>query len=123
MAKIIAPEKKSLNLHGPINREPVNKNSVEGFTKETDKKVRGTFVNIECPGQTFPVTLKLYKGMNLFKKVFKDQEKCEVPLSVARYLNERCFYTKHKHLQDEKGEAVKGNDEIFRCKFMIEEYV
>lgn len=124
MAKLIVPaEKKSLNLTAPLSREAVNKDSIEGMTKETDKKVKGTFVNIECPGQTFSVTTKLYKGMNLFKKVFRDQERCEIPLSVARYINERLFYTKHKHQQDEKGESVKGEDRIFRCKFMIEQYL
>ena len=123
MAKLIVPEPPvSAHIHPRINRTPVNKESIEGMTYETDKNVSGTFVNIECPGQPAKICCKLYKGMQYFAKVFEDNEKATIPLSVARFINERCKAHKHEYLQDDKGNPLKGDKTLARYKFMIESY-
>jgi len=106
--------------HLRINKTPVNKDSIEAMTPETDKKVHGTFVNIECPGQPGKVCGKYYQGMQYFEKVFEDGQQYTIPLSVARFINERCKYEEHSYLVDEKGEPIKTNKFRPRYKFMIE---
>jgi hypothetical protein len=122
MAKgLIVPQERKALVAGPINKTPVNKDSIEGMNRETDRKVGGEFVNIEAPGQPAKVCGKYYKEMNYFEKVFNDGEKCVIPLSVARFINERCFYNKHGYILDAQGNSIKEEKATPRYKFIIEE--
>lgn len=114
------PLDKTNMIHKKINRTPVNTQSIESMTRETDKMVTGQFINIECPEQPAKISVKLYPGMEYFSRLFLDQERCTIPLSVARFINERCAHEKHVHLQDEKGNPVKDGKSHPRYRFMIE---
>lgn len=104
------------------SRTPVNILAIEAITPETDYKVRGTFVNVETPGQPALITCRMYKGMQTFSKLFADNERCIIPHSVARVINERINISKHKHSIDENGNPVKVSDTpIARYKFIVEE--
>src|SRR5438045_5343838 len=94
-------------IHEAIRKKPVNVDSIEGMTRDKDKVVHGTFVNIEAQGQTAKVCGKYYKHMPYFSKVFEDGEAASIPLSVARFINERCVYSKHSYLTDDKGQPIK----------------
>jgi hypothetical protein len=122
MVKMITPQetKKDPLIHKRINKTPVNNESIEALTRATDKKVVGTFVNIESPGQPAKICGKYYKDMEYFAKVFEDQERCTIPISVARFINERCYYEQHSYLQDEKGNPIKSGKTQPRYKFMVE---
>jgi hypothetical protein len=122
MAKMIIPtETKSDPLiHRRINRMPVNKDSIEAMTPETEKKATGTFINVECPGQPAKVCGKFYRGQEFFCKTFEDNEHCTIPLSVARFINERCQLEEHSYLLDEKGNPIKTGKKKARYKFMID---
>ena len=122
MAKMIVPQeiRKDPLVHLKINKIPVNLDSIEAMTQEKDKKVSGTFVNIECPGQPAKVSGKYYKGMQYFTQVFEDQEHVTIPLSIARWINERSAYEQHSYLQDERGNPIKTGKKQPRYKFMIE---
>ena len=121
MAKMITPTiEKSPLIHHRINKTPVNTDSIEAMSRETDKPVRGTFVNIEYPGQPGKICGRYYKGMEYFSKTFEDGESCTIPWSVARYINERCFHEQHSYLQDERGNPIKSGKKQARYKFMIE---
>src|SRR5271157_65028 len=109
-------------IHSRINKIPVNNDSIEAMTPETDKKVYGSFVNIECPGQPAKVCGLYYKGMPYFSKTFEDGEKCTIPLSVARWINERIHYDQHSYIMDENGKHVKNLKPQSRYKFLIESY-
>lgn len=111
------------SIHPKINMNAVNIDSIEALNKQTDKMVKGTFVNIECPGQTAKVCGKFYKEMPYFSKVFQDNEKATIPLSVARFINERCYHETHGYILDTNGEHIKNPKPQFRYKFIIEEYV
>jgi hypothetical protein len=115
-------KEQTVQIHKPIHRDPVNKDSIEAMTRETDKKVTGTFINIECPGQPAKVSGKYYRDMDYFVRTFKDNEKCTIPLSVARFINERCYYDRHSHLLDGEGNPIKSGSPQFRYKFNIEQY-
>ena len=103
-----------------IKKIPINLDAIEAMTPETDKKVTGTFINIECPGQPAKICGRYYKGMPYFCKVLMDGEKAEIPYSVARYINERIYHEEHTHILDAEGKPMKGGKKIFRYKFMIE---
>lgn len=120
---MIAPIESRNIISKPINKTPVNKDSIEGMTRETDKKVHGEFVNIEAPGQPAKVCGKYYKDMVYFEKVFRDGEKCTIPHSVARWINERCFYNKHTYLTDAEGNPLKEDRPTARYKFIVESFV
>jgi len=120
MQKMIKPEEKAPLLNIKMNKTPVNTDSIEAMTKDTDKKVVGTFVNIECPGQPAKVCGLYYKGMPYFIKTFEDQERCTIPLSVARWINERIAYEQHSYLQDERGNPIKTGKKQARYKFIVE---
>jgi len=122
MAKMIVPQetKQEPLVHRRINKTPVNKDSIEAMTRETDKNVKGTFVNIETPGQPAKISGKYYKGMEYFSQVMEDSQTYTIPLSVARFINERCFSEQHSYLLDEKGNPIKSGKKQPRYKFMIE---
>lgn len=123
MAKgMIVPKETRMSIAKPINMTLVNKESIEAMTPDTDKKVKGQFINVECPGQPAKISGKYYKGMTYFSEVFKDGEKYTIPLSVARFINERCQHFKHKHLVDAEGNPLKEEFATPRYKFMIESY-
>lgn len=118
--EVIKPQDRTMLIHKRINKQPVNTDSIEALTPETDKKVKGTFINVECPGQPAKVCGKFYRGQEYFSQVFEDGEKYTVPLSIARFINERCHYEQHSHIQDEKGNPIKTGKTIPRYKFMAE---
>ena len=59
-------------IHKRIGKTAVNTNSIEAMTRETDKSVTGTFINIECPGQPAKISCKYYRGQEYFNQVLED---------------------------------------------------
>lgn len=107
-------------IHPKISSKVVNPDSIEAMTRETDRNVHGTFINIECPGQPARICCKYYRGQEFFAMTMLDNEKYKIPLSVARHINERCYHEPHSYLVDDKGNPVKTGKKQFRYKFMIE---
>lgn len=123
--KMITPEEKPKQnplIHKPINRRPINIDSIEAMTPETDYMVTGTFINIECPGQPAKVSGKYYRGMEYFSEVMEDNKSYKIPLSVARYINENICHDQHKYVLDANGSPSKSYSKVFRYKFMIEKH-
>jgi len=120
MTKLLEPVQKSPLLLKKRSRVPVNTDSIEAMTRDTDKKVTGTFVNIETPGQPAKICGRYYRDMEYFAQTFLDGEKYTIPLSVARFINERCYFEKHSYLTDEKGVPLKTGSKLPRYKFMLE---
>jgi len=119
MAATIIKEKTPL-IHSKINKTPVNTDSIEAMTPDKDKKVYGKFLNIEYPGQTAKICCRLYRGMPYFQMTMVDGETYTIPLSVARFINERIHYEPHHFMRDEKGNEIKGQKSMPRYKFIIE---
>jgi len=106
-------------VHRRINHKPVNHDSIEAMTKETEKMVTGTFLNIEYPGQPMIIPCKYYKDQEYFCKTLEDGVTYTIPLSVARHINERIYSTTHGFLLDAQGQQIKSTKKIHRCKFII----
>lgn len=93
---------------GAKSNKPVNKDSIEAMTKATDRMVKGIFKNLECPNQPGFVGCRMYKDQPVFQKWFRDGEEAEIPLSVARHINENTSYDVHGYLLDSDGHYIKG---------------
>lgn len=121
-AKMIIPKEQRVRVDTHQNHTPVNNDSIEGMTPEKDHPVKGSFTNIECPGQPAKISCRYYKGMQPFSKTFEDGEKATIPLSVARHINERCYYEEHSYLLDDEGNPLKTGKTKPRYKFIPEGY-
>jgi len=111
---LVAPK---LTLHKKINKTPVNLDSIEALTPETDRKITGTFINVECPGQPAKISCRYHRWQEYFSQVFEDGQRYTIPLSVAKHINERCQKEEHTNLTDEKGQPLKGNKFTSRYRF------
>lgn len=116
--KMIRPTERPRHYIGRSNKTPVNTDSIEAMTKERDRMVNGTFVNIEAPGQSAFICCQYYPGMPIFSQHLMHETKYKIPLSVVRHINERCVYDKHSYLLDEKGEPIKQGKKEPRYKFI-----
>lgn len=120
----IVAKKSNGIIHTKKNLTPVNTDSIEAMTPETDYMVTGTFVNIEAPGVAHPFNGIYYAGMKYFSEVLQENVTYTIPYSVARWINERFCHEKAKYLKNDKGEDVKdNNNKIFRGKFIIEQHL
>ncbi len=108
----VIQEKKNPMIIGQVSKKPVNTESIEAMTPETDRPVRGTFKNLESPGNMGFVGCLLYKGMPYWQKWFDDGEEATIPLSVARHINENTSYPIQAYLLDSKGNYMKGTGKI-----------
>ena len=124
MQKMIIPKEERVDpfFLRKQNKTAINKDSIEGMTRETDKMVTGTFINVECPGQPAKICCKYYKNMPYFSDTFHDNERRTIPLSVARHINERCFFEEQKYILDESGAPLKNPKPRHRYKFVSENY-
>lgn len=118
--KLVAPKAPTSLIHKPINKTAVNPDSIEGMTPDTDRMVYGSFVNVETPGQPAKICGRYYRGMQYFEKTMEDNQKYEIPYSVARFINERCVADTHRYILDEKGAPSKESVTRARYKFIIE---
>ena len=106
-------------------KKPVNTDSIEALNPETDRMVKGVFKNLEFPGQSAKITMRLYKGQRMFNEVLFHDREYTIPLSIARAINTRTSYQVHKNCIDDKtGENRKDVGQIVqRYQFISTEYL
>ena len=122
MVKMITPTETRNDplIHRRISRSPVNTESIFAMTPDKDKKVTGTFVNIENPGQPAKISCKLYRGHPYFSQTMEDNQRYTILQSETRFINEECQYEEHGYLTDDRGNPLKTGKKKARYKFMIE---
>lgn len=87
----------------------VGKTTKESLKYKRDKdreKVKGVFRYYEVPGGTLEFPIRLYKGDPVVKYELRDGEVYELPLGVARHLNNNCWYPEHEYAMDKDGKPV-----------------
>lgn len=108
---------------GQRSKKVVNKESIEAMKPEEDKMVSGMFKNLEQPGMDGYVACRYRKGP-IFSRKFFDGEVCQIPLSVARHINQRCNWPRHKYELDKDGNHVKTVGQVVqRYQFVSTEYM
>jgi len=85
------------------------------YEREKDRKiVKGIFRYYEVPGGELHFPYRKYKGDKVVKYSLKDNNIYELPLGVAKHLNNDCWYPIHSHEIDAKGIAVTRIGKKFR---------
>ena len=99
-----------------------NSDLIEEERKKDSKLVKGVFKNLECPGGDVEFAFKQYKGEPIRKYRFLDGEEAEIPLGVAKHINQ-CKYKRSKHLVDVNGNKMIGADKpVERYQFVSTDY-
>lgn len=74
--------------------------------KEESKMVKGIFRCHEPRGGSVTFSFKKYKWDPVKTYTMIDGREYEVPLAVARHLNQNCNYPVHQHILDARGNPV-----------------
>lgn len=117
----------------PKNSGLKKKLSAEEWKKKRErdhKMVKGIFRFLESPGGTMQFAFKKWAGDEVLHYSLTDGEIVEVPLMVAKHLNQNCQYPIHKYNAAplDKGGALAVVDIMRkRCTFesldfMMDEY-
>ena len=89
-----------------IESTAISDNPVYLKWKEESKMVKGTFRCHEPRGGCVKFSFKKYKWDAVQTYIMIDGHEYEVPLAVARHLNQNCNYPVHQHILDARGNPV-----------------
>jgi len=82
------------------------KEKIARMRQEDLKMVRGVFKNLECPNGFVKFYQRKYKEEPVGEYNMWDGREYEVPLYVAKYLNNQCAVPVHAMSTDADGKAV-----------------
>lgn len=100
------------------NTRKITAEEMRRMREKDHKMVKGIFRCYEPRGGTMSFSFKKYKGDEVLKYTLKDGEVHELPLMVAKHLNQGCFYPKHTHVLDANGNpSVEVGKKVQRCSF------
>ena len=111
---VIAVEVKPLTVEVPLSEKEIGKQRWKDLEVEEKRMVKGKFILHECPNGEQGFTFRKYKNEPLKNYTFKDGETYEIPLSVARHLNNNVAYPSYKYKNDEAGRPVTSVSEMIR---------
>lgn len=91
---------------------------------EDARLVKGIFKNLECQGGDVEFAYHKYKGDPTRIYRFVDGEEYEIPLGVAKHLNQQCKYKKSRYLVDADGKRIISADKpVERYQFVSTEFM
>ena len=97
---------------------------IETARKADAKLVKGIFKNLECAGGDLSFAYHAYKGEPTRVYHLIDGNEYELPLGVAKHINNQCKYKKSKHLVNRDGSRMIVDDKpIERYQFVSTEYM
>ncbi len=100
------------------NRRKITSTEMNKLREADHKMVKGIFRCYEPRGGSFTFNFKKYKGDNVLKYTMVDGETYDVPIMVAKHLNQNCWYPRHTHIQDMNGvPMVNQGKKVQRCSF------
>ena len=80
------------------------KEQLKNIKDRESTKVKGTFIYHECPGGTLRFNYHIFAGTPVEKWEFTDGEAKEVPLYIAKHLNNSGMYKTKKRAVGPNGE-------------------
>jgi hypothetical protein len=102
----------------PINTRKITPDEMRKMREKDHRKVKGIFRCYEPRGGSFTFCFKKYKGDQTLTYTMVDGETYEVPLMVAKHLNQNCWYPRHTHVLDANGNpTVNVGKKVNRCSF------
>lgn len=98
--------------------------NIEQLKAKDSQKVKGRFHWHEMPGGTFSFVYRKYKGEPVVQYDLTDGEVYEIPLGVARHLNNDVGRWEHSYLLDNNGKPSKmAQTRVRRVSFESLEFV
>jgi len=95
------------------------------YKRDKDREmVRGKFIYHEVPGGQLDFSIRLYKGDPIENYSLKDGEVVNLPLGVAKHLNQNVWYPAYSYENDANGRPqTKVSQRIRRCSFQSLEFI
>ena len=92
--------------------------------KEESRLVKGVFKNLESPGGEIEFPFRMFKQDPLVIYKLQDGESYEVPLCVAKHLNQNCNIKQHHQVIDKEGKkTIDLKKGIQRYQFLSTEFM
>jgi hypothetical protein len=96
----------------------ISADEMRKMREKDNRLVKGIFRCYEPRGGSFTFNYKKYRGDQVQKYTMVDGNTYEVPMMVARHLNNDCWYPRHSHVLDAAGNPiVDGGKKVQRCSF------
>ncbi len=100
------------------NTRKITDEEMREMKKKDHKIVKGIFRCYEPQGGSMTFSFKKYKGDEVLKYTMVDGNVYDIPLMVARHLNQNCYYPRHSHVLDANGTpSVEVGKKVNRCSF------
>lgn len=110
--------KKEASSEAKEAKTELKQDKVREMWKEESKLVKGVFRCHEPRGGSVTFSFRKYKWDPTRRYTFVDGEQYEIPLAVARHLNQNCSYERHSHILDAQGNpSVDRNKKVSRMNF------
>jgi hypothetical protein len=107
-----------------IEEKKKSSEMIETARKADAKLVKGIFKNLECPGGDLTFAYHAYKGEPTRVYHMVDGDEYEIPIGVAKHINQQCKYKKSKHLINKDGKRMIVADKpIERYQFVSTEFM
>ena len=89
-------------------RRSISAKAMEAMRKKDNKLVKGIFRCFESPGSTLTFSHKKYAGDDVQQYTMTDGDTYDIPIMVAKHLNNNCCYDRHAHVLDANGKPSIG---------------
>lgn len=100
------------------NTRKITSEEMRKLRDKDNKIVKGIFRCYEPRGGSMTFSFKKYKGDEVFKMTMVDGDIYNIPLMVAKHLNQNCWYPQHSHVLDANGNpSVEVGKKVHRCSF------
>lgn len=108
----------TLNLPNPRNTRKITDEEMRAMKKKDHKIVKGIFRCYEPNGGQMTFSFKKYPGDAVETHTLVDGKIYDLPLMVAKHLNQNCWYPTHSHVLDADGvPSVQIGKKTDRCSF------
>lgn len=105
-------------IQKPVNTRKLTQDELRKQREKDHKMVKGVFRCYEPRGGSFTFSFKKYKGDQILKYTMVDGQTYDVPLMVAKHLNQNCWYPRHSFIMDLNGNpTVDQGKKVKRCSF------
>lgn len=105
-------------LKKPRNIRKISPEELKAMREKDHKIVKGIFRCYEPRGGSMTFSYRKYKGDDVLKYTLVDGEIYDLPLMVAKHLNQNCWWPKHSHVLDANGNpSIEVGKKMQRCSF------
>lgn len=99
-------------------RKRLSPEDIKKMRTRDHKMVKGVFRCFEPAGGSMKFSFRKYKGDDVLTYTMVDGEVYDIPLMVAKHLNQNCWYPRHKHIMDLNGNPRQDiGKKVRRCGF------